>query len=145
MLQGYIFGGVVAGPLGWRSAFWIEAAAMLPFVLFSALAPPIGLKGMHTGVNLTPKQAFADGVKQRSSAESSPSQGNAWLQGHQHQQNCSVCQEFACTARRSWSYSDEMSCSEGAAALHTCADSSSLLAVDGRSLEVWFRAESMGL
>lgn len=52
MLQGYIFGGVIAGPLGWRAAFLIEAAAMLPFVLFCALAPPIDLKGMHTGVAL---------------------------------------------------------------------------------------------
>ena len=56
MLQGYIFGGVIAGPLGWRAAFWIEAAAMLPFVLFCALAPPINLKGMHTGADLLPRQ-----------------------------------------------------------------------------------------
>ena len=49
-LQGYIFGGVVAGPLGWRAAFLLEAAAMVPFVLFCALAPPISLKGMDKGV-----------------------------------------------------------------------------------------------
>lgn len=49
-IQGYIFGGLIAGPLGWRAAFLIEAAAMVPFVLFCALAPPLNLKGMDTGV-----------------------------------------------------------------------------------------------
>ena len=77
MLQGYIFGGLIAGPLGWRAAFWIEAAAMLPFVLFCALAPPIDLKGMHTGVTLTPKQVPADVVMQSMPAEPGRSQGNA--------------------------------------------------------------------
>lgn len=52
LLQGYIFGGVVAGPLGWRAAFLLEAAAMVPFVLFCALAPPMNLKGMETGMSL---------------------------------------------------------------------------------------------
>ncbi len=47
--QGYIFGGVVAGPLGWRAAFLLEAAAMAPFVAFCALAPPIHLRGMSKG------------------------------------------------------------------------------------------------
>lgn len=51
-LQGYIFGGVIAGPLGWRAAFLLEAAAMVPFVVFCALAPPINLKGMETGASL---------------------------------------------------------------------------------------------
>ena len=51
-MQGYIFGGVVAGPLGWRAAFLLEAAAMVPFVLFCALAPPINLKGMEAGAPL---------------------------------------------------------------------------------------------
>ncbi len=50
-VQGYIFGGLIAGPLGWRAAFLIEAAAMVPFVLFCALAPPLNLKGMDTGVS----------------------------------------------------------------------------------------------
>ncbi len=50
ILQGYIFGGIIAGPLGWRAAFLIEAAAMVPFVLFCALAPPMSLRGMDTGV-----------------------------------------------------------------------------------------------
>ncbi len=45
-IQGYIFGGVVAGPLGWRAAFLLEAAAMAPFVAFCALAPPLALRGM---------------------------------------------------------------------------------------------------
>lgn len=53
-LQGYIFGGVIAGPLGWRAAFLIEAAAMLPFVLFCSLAPAINLKGMQSGMGSIP-------------------------------------------------------------------------------------------
>lgn len=52
LMQGYIFGGLVAGPLGWRAAFLLEAAAMVPFVLFCALAPPMNLKGMDTGMSL---------------------------------------------------------------------------------------------
>lgn len=52
ILQGYIFGGVIAGPLGWRAAFLIEAAAMVPFVLFCALAPPMSLRGMDTGATI---------------------------------------------------------------------------------------------
>ena len=42
----------MAGPLGWRAAFLLEAAAMVPFVLFCALAPPMNLKGMDIGVSL---------------------------------------------------------------------------------------------
>ena len=42
---GYIFGGLVGGALGWRAAFLIEAAAMLPFVVFCLRAPPINLRG----------------------------------------------------------------------------------------------------
>ena len=41
----------MAGPLGWRAAFLLEAAAMVPFVLFCALAPPMNLKGMDIGVS----------------------------------------------------------------------------------------------
>lgn len=39
----------MAGPLGWRAAFLLEAAAMAPFVAFCALAPPIALRGMSKG------------------------------------------------------------------------------------------------
>ena len=39
----------MAGPLGWRAAFLLEAAAMAPFVAFCALAPPIHLRGMSKG------------------------------------------------------------------------------------------------
>ncbi len=42
---GYIFGGLIAGPLGWRAAFLLEAAAMLPFLGFCALAPALDLRG----------------------------------------------------------------------------------------------------
>ena len=41
---GYIGGGLVAGPLGWRSTFFLEAGLMLPFAIFCALAPPISLR-----------------------------------------------------------------------------------------------------
>ncbi|KAI7845461.1 hypothetical protein COHA_001011 [Chlorella ohadii] len=46
---GYIFGGLVGGALGWRAAFLIEAAAMLPFVVFCLRAPPINLRGSSGG------------------------------------------------------------------------------------------------
>ncbi len=39
----------MAGPLGWRAAFLLEAAAMAPFVAFCALAPPLALRGMPGG------------------------------------------------------------------------------------------------
>ena len=39
----------MAGPLGWRAAFLLEAAAMAPFVAFCALAPPLALRGMSDG------------------------------------------------------------------------------------------------
>ena len=42
---GYIFGGLVAIPLGWRAPFLLEAAAMVPFVIFCCVAPPIDIKG----------------------------------------------------------------------------------------------------
>ena len=46
-VQGYIFGGLIAGPLGWRAAFLLEAAAMAPFVAFCTFAPAISLRGMQ--------------------------------------------------------------------------------------------------
>jgi hypothetical protein len=42
---GYIYGGLVASALHWRAAFIIEAALMVPFVLFSFLAEPVHLQG----------------------------------------------------------------------------------------------------
>ena len=42
---GYILGGAVAGPLGWRTVFALEAAGMAPFIAFCALAPSITLRG----------------------------------------------------------------------------------------------------
>ncbi|CAL8463948.1 g3483 [Coccomyxa elongata] len=57
---GYIFGGVVAGPLGWRAAFLLEAAAMAPFVAFCALAPPIHLRGMSKEADRSPAAVAAD-------------------------------------------------------------------------------------
>ncbi|KAF8066268.1 sphingolipid transporter spinster 2 [Scenedesmus sp. PABB004] len=44
---GYIFGGVVAGALGWRAAFLIESAAVLPFVAFCFISRPLHLAGSH--------------------------------------------------------------------------------------------------
>ena len=35
----------MAGPLGWRAAFLLEAAAMLPFLAFCAFAPALDLRG----------------------------------------------------------------------------------------------------
>lgn len=42
---GYILGGVIAPALGWRAAFLLEAAAMLPFAAFCAFGPDLDLKG----------------------------------------------------------------------------------------------------
>lgn len=42
---GYIFGGLVAVPLGWRAPFLLEAAAMIPFILYCAFAPAIDIRG----------------------------------------------------------------------------------------------------
>ncbi|CAM6039674.1 unnamed protein product [Sphagnum compactum] len=42
---GYVFGGVVGGSLGWRSAFWIESLLMLPFAIFGFMSKRIHLKG----------------------------------------------------------------------------------------------------
>jgi MFS family permease len=48
---GYIFGGLLAGPLGWRGVFWLEAAVMVPIVIFCMLAPPIDLHGKNIGAD----------------------------------------------------------------------------------------------
>ena len=42
---GYIFGGLVAIPLGWRAPFLLEALAMIPFILYCSFAPPIDIRG----------------------------------------------------------------------------------------------------
>ncbi|KAL0039798.1 hypothetical protein WJX77_008229 [Trebouxia sp. C0004] len=42
---GYILGGVIAPALGWRAAFLLEAAAMLPFAVFCAVGPALDLRG----------------------------------------------------------------------------------------------------
>ena len=44
---GYILGGLIAPALGWRAAFLLEAAAMVPFAAFCAVGPPLDLKGKH--------------------------------------------------------------------------------------------------
>mmetsp|Transcript_10894 Transcript_10894/g.32645 ORF Transcript_10894/g.32645 Transcript_10894/m.32645 type:complete len:526 (-) Transcript_10894:2458-4035(-) len=46
---GYIFGGLVGQALGWRAAFWLEAALMAPFALFCLLAPAVDIKSPSTG------------------------------------------------------------------------------------------------
>lgn len=45
---GYIFGGLVAVPLGWRAPFLLEAVAMIPFVLYCSFAPPLDLCGVKS-------------------------------------------------------------------------------------------------
>eukprot|EP00887_Chlorella_sp_A99_P000167 scaffold13.g167.t1 len=44
---GYIYGGLVGSAWGWRAAFLLESAAMVPFVAFCLLAPPIDIRGTH--------------------------------------------------------------------------------------------------
>lgn len=59
---GYILGGLVAPALGWRAAFLLEAAAMLPFALFCAFGPAVDLRGKpgHPGKHklLLPMSAY---------------------------------------------------------------------------------------
>ena len=42
---GYILGGLIGPALGWRAAFLLEAAAMLPFAAFCAFGPPLDIRG----------------------------------------------------------------------------------------------------
>eukprot|EP00878_Enallax_costatus_P013039 GHUV01013624.1.p1 GENE.GHUV01013624.1~~GHUV01013624.1.p1 ORF type:complete len:448 (+),score=74.60 GHUV01013624.1:1583-2926(+) len=42
---GYIYGGLVSAALGWRAAFFIEAVAILPFVVFAFVSKPLHLAG----------------------------------------------------------------------------------------------------
>ncbi|KAI5448283.1 probable sphingolipid transporter spinster homolog 2 isoform X2 [Lathyrus oleraceus] len=43
---GYIYGGLVGSHFGWRYAFWIESALMLPFAISGFLMNPLELKGL---------------------------------------------------------------------------------------------------
>ncbi|PRW32913.1 putative sphingolipid transporter spinster-like protein 2 [Chlorella sorokiniana] len=58
---GYIFGGLVGGALGWRAAFLIEAAAMVPFVVFCLRAPPINLRGSSSSGSSSGSAAGSSG------------------------------------------------------------------------------------
>jgi predicted MFS family arabinose efflux permease len=42
---GYIYGGLVSAALGWRAAFFIESAAIVPFVVFAFVSRPLHLTG----------------------------------------------------------------------------------------------------
>ncbi|EFN51305.1 hypothetical protein CHLNCDRAFT_8328, partial [Chlorella variabilis] len=57
---GYIYGGLVGGSLGWRAAFLLEAAAMLPFVVFCLRAPPISLRGGGNGAGASVSHPHRD-------------------------------------------------------------------------------------
>ncbi|MED6134054.1 hypothetical protein PIB30_033979 [Stylosanthes scabra] len=46
---GYVYGGVVGSHFGWRCAFWVEAALMLPFAILGFVMKPLQLKGMVPG------------------------------------------------------------------------------------------------
>lgn len=58
---GYILGGLIATALGWRAAFLLEAAAMLPFATFCAVGPALDLRGKprHTGIHTTGQLAVS--------------------------------------------------------------------------------------
>ena len=55
---GYILGGVIAPALGWRAAFLLEAAAMLPFAAFCAVGPALDLKGKSLDAGEMPLHAY---------------------------------------------------------------------------------------
>jgi len=44
--SGFILGKVMGDPLGWRAPFATISLAMVPFVVFCALAEPISLRGL---------------------------------------------------------------------------------------------------
>mmetsp|Transcript_25487 Transcript_25487/g.83907 ORF Transcript_25487/g.83907 Transcript_25487/m.83907 type:complete len:499 (+) Transcript_25487:161-1657(+) len=50
---GFIYGGVIGSQLGWRFAFWLEAAAMVPFTAFCFVAKPVPLGGSTGGTSTT--------------------------------------------------------------------------------------------
>lgn len=44
--SGFILGKVMGDPLGWRAPFAAISVAMIPFVVFCAVAEPISLRGL---------------------------------------------------------------------------------------------------
>ncbi|XP_015956170.1 probable sphingolipid transporter spinster homolog 2 [Arachis duranensis] len=46
---GYVYGGLVGNHFGWRCAFWVEAALMLPFAILGFTLKPLQMKGMAPG------------------------------------------------------------------------------------------------
>lgn len=60
---GYIFGGVVAGVLGWRAPFLLEAILALPLIGLLASMPPLRLRGT------SPYEQQEESVERKSSAE----------------------------------------------------------------------------
>ena len=50
----------MGGSLGWRAAFLLEAAAMLPFVVFCLRAPPISLRGGGNGAGASVSHPHRD-------------------------------------------------------------------------------------
>ena len=55
----YIYGGLVGANWGWRAAFLLESAAMVPFAVFCLLAAPIDIRGTHDPSGLDPEGAAA--------------------------------------------------------------------------------------
>ncbi len=55
---GYIGGGLIAGPLGWRATFFLESLLMLPFAIFCAFAPPIAFRKdpIPSGIAVFPEE-----------------------------------------------------------------------------------------
>ncbi len=55
---GYVFGGLVAAALGWRAAFYIAAAVMVPFVALMFFSRPLHLHGTRdVGPGAAPRGA----------------------------------------------------------------------------------------
>jgi MFS family permease len=57
---GFIYGGLMGGTWGWRAAFLLQAAAMLPFVAFCARAPHVSLRGTRPRGAAAPAAAAAE-------------------------------------------------------------------------------------
>lgn len=56
---GYLLGGLIATPLGWRAPFLLEAAIMVPFVGLCACLPPLKLVGTESRGMLTSSCALS--------------------------------------------------------------------------------------
>uniref|UniRef100_A0A383V931 Major facilitator superfamily (MFS) profile domain-containing protein n=1 Tax=Tetradesmus obliquus TaxID=3088 RepID=A0A383V931_TETOB len=77
---GYIYGGLVSAALGWRAAFFIESAAILPFVVFAFVSRPLHLTGSReTGPDPDAPKSFKDVTTELALDASRVASHTVWL------------------------------------------------------------------